>query len=104
MKIIQLPDVLHDYLVHVVERHAQQGIHPEEGTAIAQLWEYVTKNVQHLDDQELRKMAAAGTPTGQSTVPPAEPTIVTQERVYKSLVRPVEDSAQDKNPTTSESK
>lgn len=66
MKILQLPDVLHEYLVHVVEKHAQQGIHPEEGVAIAHLWEAVTKQVQHIDDKELMKMAVAGTPGGQS--------------------------------------
>lgn len=66
MKILQLPDVLHEYLVHVVEKHAQQGIHPEEGVAIAHLWEAITKKVQHIDDKELMKMAAAGTPDGQS--------------------------------------
>lgn len=71
MKILQLPDVLHEYLVHVVEKHAQQGIHPEEGVAIAHLWEAVTKKVQSIDDKELMKAAAAGLPSGQSPVVPA---------------------------------
>jgi len=60
MKIIQLPDVLHEYLVHVLEKHAGSGIHPEEGIAIAKLWESVTKGATHIDDTEVRKMAAAG--------------------------------------------
>lgn len=70
MKILQLPDVLHEYLIHVVEKHAQQGIHPEEGVAIAHLWDAVTKNVQSIDDKEIMKMAAASMPSGQS-IPPA---------------------------------
>jgi hypothetical protein len=84
MKILQLPDVLHEYLVHVVEKHAQQGIHPEEGVAIAHLWEAVTKKVQHIDDKELMKMAAAGTPGGQSAIvpPSADPV---QDAVYPEV-------------------
>ena len=72
MKVIQLPDVLHEYLVHVVENHAGKGIHPEEGIAIARLYEAVTKNVTHIDDAEVRKMAAAAAPQGQSPVPGEE--------------------------------
>ena len=68
MKVIQLPDVLHEYLVHVIEKHASSGIHPEEGIAVARLWEAVTKTVTHIDDVEVRKMAAAASPTGQSSV------------------------------------
>ena len=68
MKVIQLPDVLHDYLVHVIEKHAGSGIHPEEGVAVARLWEAVTKNATHIDDAEVRKMATAGVPQGQ-TIP-----------------------------------
>jgi len=71
MKVIQLPDVLHDYLVHVVEKHAGSGIHPEEGVAIARLWEAITKHVSHIDDAEVRKMAASGTPQGQTIPTPA---------------------------------
>jgi hypothetical protein len=84
MKILQLPDVLHEYLVHVVEKHAQQGIHPEEGVAIAHLWEAVTKQVQTIDDKELMKMAVAGTPGGQSTpvTPTADPV---QDKVYPEV-------------------
>ncbi len=60
MKVIQLPDLLYDYLVHVIEKHASSGIHPEEGTAVAHLWDAVTKRATHIDDAEVRKMAAAG--------------------------------------------
>lgn len=67
MKVIQLPDVLHEYLVHVIEKHAGSGIHPEEGIAIANLWSAITKNATHIDDAEVRKMAAAASPAGQST-------------------------------------
>jgi len=70
MKVIQLPDVLHDYLVHVIEKHAGSGIHPEEGVAIARLWEAVTKQATHIDDAEVRKMAATATPQGQSIPTP----------------------------------
>ena len=84
MKILQLPDVLHEYLVHVVEKHAQQGIHPEEGVAIAHLWEAVTKHVQSIDDKELMKMAVAGTPGGQTT--PVPPTVdPVQDKVYPEV-------------------
>jgi len=68
MKVIQLPDVLHDYLVHVIEKHAGSGIHPEEGVAVARLWEAVTKNVTHIEDAEVRRMAASAAPQGQSPV------------------------------------
>jgi hypothetical protein len=60
MKVYQLPDVLHEYLVHVIEKHAASGIHPEEGVAIARLWEAVTKQVTHIDDAQVKAMAAAG--------------------------------------------
>jgi hypothetical protein len=66
MKVIQLPDVLHDYLVHVIEKHAGQGIHPEEGIAVARLYEAVTKLATHIDDADVKKMAAAASPQGQS--------------------------------------
>jgi len=70
MKVIQLPDVLHDYLVHVIEKHAAGGIHPDEGLAVSKLWEAVTKTVTHVPDDHIRAMAASGTPTGQSTPGP----------------------------------
>jgi len=66
MKVIQLPDVLYDYLVHVIEKYAGSGIHPEEGMAVAKLWEIVTKNAAHIDDAEVRKMAASASPQEQS--------------------------------------
>jgi hypothetical protein len=72
MKVIQLPDVLHEYLVHVLEKHAGQGIHPEEGIAVARLYEAVTKLATHIDDAEVKKMAAAAAPQGQSPVPGEE--------------------------------
>lgn len=59
MKVIQLPDPLYDYLVHLIE---SAGVHPREGVAIYHLWEAVTKNATHIDDAEVRKMAAAGAP------------------------------------------
>jgi hypothetical protein len=72
MKVIQLPDVLHEYLVHVIEKHAGAGIHPEEGIAVARLYEAVTKNATHIDDAEVRKMTTAAAPQGQSPVPGEE--------------------------------
>jgi hypothetical protein len=62
MKVFQMPDVLYDYLVHIVEKHGASGIHPEEGFALSKVWEAVTKNVTHIDDAEVRKMADAGAP------------------------------------------
>lgn len=78
MKVIQLPDVLHEYLVHVIEKHAGQGIHPEEGIAVARLYEAVTKLATHIDDADVKKMAAAATPQGQSEpqVPQTEPDVL----------------------------
>jgi hypothetical protein len=70
MKVIQLPDVLHEYLVHVIEKHAGSGIHPEEGLAVSKLWEAVTVKATHIDDAQVQKMAAAATPSGQSPLPP----------------------------------
>jgi hypothetical protein len=70
MKVIQLPDVLHEYLVHVLEKHAGSGIHPEEGMAVSKLWEAITKNATHIDDADVRKMAAAGAPPTET---PDEP-------------------------------
>jgi hypothetical protein len=78
MKIVQLPDVLHEYLVHVIEKHAAGGIHPEEGLAVARLYEAVTKLVTHIDDEQARLMAAAATPQGQSVpaAPQTEPDLI----------------------------
>jgi hypothetical protein len=73
MKVLQLPDVLHEYLVHVLEKHAASGIHPEEGMAIAKLWEATVKNVTHIDDTAIAKAAVAGSPAGQSPVVPGPP-------------------------------
>ena len=56
MRIIQLPDPLHEYLVHVVEKHAASGIHPEEGLALSKLWEAVTRAVA-VDEAALQKRA-----------------------------------------------
>jgi hypothetical protein len=62
--------VLHEYLTHVIEKHAGSGIHPEEGIAVARLWEAVTKNATHIPDAEIAKMAAAG---AAPVEPPAAP-------------------------------
>jgi len=62
VKILNLPDVLHEYLVHLIETHAARGIHPEEGMAIARLWQCV-QNVTTIPDDEIRRVAAAGTPS-----------------------------------------
>lgn len=77
MKVIQLPDVLHDYLLHVIEKHAGSGIHPEEGVAVSKLWEAAQK-ATHIDDAEVRKMAAAASPQGQSIprAPQTEPDLI----------------------------
>ena len=69
MKVIQLPDSLYEYLIHVVETHALAGIRPEEGIAVAKLWEAITTKVTHIDDAEIAKMASAGIPGGQSAPP-----------------------------------
>jgi hypothetical protein len=73
MKVIQLQDSLYDYLVHLIE---SAGVHPREGIAIYHLWEAVTKNVTHIDDAEVRRMAAAGAPQGQSPVAETEPDLI----------------------------
>jgi hypothetical protein len=70
MRVIQLPDVLFEYLVHVIEKHSSSGIHPEEGLAVFQLWDNLKNKSTHIDDAALEKMAAAGSPVGQS---PADP-------------------------------
>jgi imidazolonepropionase-like amidohydrolase len=70
MKVLQLPDVLHEYLVHVLlTYHA----HPEEGVGMANLWDAVTKHVTHIDDAEVRKMAAAGAPPTEDPEPESNP-------------------------------
>lgn len=70
MKIIQLPDVLHEYLVHLIEAHAARGIHPEEGMAVSHLWDCVKNRVTTIPDAEIAKMTAAGSPEGQSAPKP----------------------------------
>jgi hypothetical protein len=80
MKILQLPDVLHEYLVHVIEKHAGSGIHPEEGLAVSKLWE-ATKNATHIPDEQIAKMAAAGAYTGQSVPGP----IATQQELSRRI-------------------
>jgi hypothetical protein len=87
MKVIQLPDVLYDYLVHVVQKHAGSGIHPEEGHAVAHLWEAVTKNVTHLDDAQVKAMADAATPQAQSPVAETDTSdLNVQDRAYGTTV------------------
>jgi len=63
MKVITLPDMLHDYLLHVLTTY--HG-HPEEGIALANLWDAVAKKANHIDDSKVAKFAQAGTPAGQS--------------------------------------
>lgn len=70
MKIIQLPDVLHEYLVHVLLTYRA---HPSEGIGMANLWEAVTKNATHIDDAQVRAMAAAGTPPTEAPANDSEP-------------------------------
>jgi hypothetical protein len=84
MKVIQLPDVLHEYLVHVIEKHAGSGIHPEEGLAVSKLWEAVTKQATHISDEQIAKMAAAGAQTGQSV-----PEAVTSHSEHEEIIREV---------------
>jgi hypothetical protein len=72
MKVIQLPDVLHEYLLHVIEKHAGSGIHPEEGTALAHLWDAVSKHAQHFDDAQIKAMATAGTPPIEPSPEPGQ--------------------------------
>ena len=81
MKVLQLPDVLHEYLVHVIEHHAASGIHPEEGLALSKLWEAATKQVTHIPDEQIAKMAAAGSAGGQSV-----PTVVAEHQELETLV------------------
>jgi hypothetical protein len=59
MKIIQLPDVLHEYLTNLVEAHGARGIHPEEGLALNRLY-LAVKAAQHIPDEEIARMAEAG--------------------------------------------
>jgi hypothetical protein len=58
MKIIQLTDELHEYLLHVLKRHSGMGVDPTEGMAVFQLWDSVTKAV-HIDPNQLKKAQAA---------------------------------------------
>jgi imidazolonepropionase-like amidohydrolase len=75
MKVIQLQDVLHEYLVHVLlTYHA----HPTEGVGIANLWEAVTKNVTHIDDAQVKAMAAAGAPPPPPDENPNSPNAVVE--------------------------
>jgi hypothetical protein len=82
MRVVTLTDDFYEYLVHVLEQYAGRGIRPEEGHAIAGLWESVAK-AQHIDDEAIAKLAHAASPAGQSPVPDTELT-----------------GQQDKNPTT----
>jgi hypothetical protein len=58
MKIIQLPDELHEYLLHVLKRHAGSGIDPTEGLAVFHLFDAV-KNAVHLDPNAIKQAQAA---------------------------------------------
>jgi hypothetical protein len=59
MKILQLTDDLHDYLVHVLKNYSASGINPQEGLAIYHLWNAVTKDVQHIDPAKLTQIQSA---------------------------------------------
>jgi hypothetical protein len=74
MKILNLPDVLHEYLIHLLETHAARGIHPEEGMAIARLWDCVNNRATTIPDAEIEKMVKAGTPPVPGD-PPSAPRI-----------------------------
>lgn len=67
MRVIQLPDVLHEYLVHVLEKHAASGIHPEEALAVSKLWEAITKQATHISDDQIAKMVSAGATGAERT-------------------------------------
>jgi hypothetical protein len=69
MKIIQIPDVLHQYLIHVLETHASRGIHPDEGLAVNRLWEAVTVHVTTISDAEIEKAAKPEPPSASYGVP-----------------------------------
>lgn len=58
MKVIQLPDVLYEYLVRTIEAHGARGIHPEEGLALNRLWDAVVNRVTTIPDADLQKAAA----------------------------------------------
>jgi hypothetical protein len=68
MKVIQLPDVLHEYLLGLIEMHAGRGIHPEEGLAVNRLWDAVKNRATHIDEAAIQMMAGAASPDGQSPV------------------------------------
>jgi len=57
MKILQLRDDLHEYLVYVIRSHPTP---PEECLAMHHLWEHVTKKATYVDDAAMAKMAQAG--------------------------------------------
>ena len=101
MRVIQLPDVLHEYLIHVLEKHAASGIHPEEGLAVSKLWEASVKNATHIPDAEIAKMAAAGSPGGQSAPSAVRDVEATQDwSRHKWPANPLTD---DSGPITFES-
>jgi hypothetical protein len=54
VKILQIPDVLHEYLLHVIESHAARGIHPDESMALSHLWG-AAKQVTTISDEEINK-------------------------------------------------
>lgn len=69
MKIISIPDVLHPYLVEILELHASRGIHPQEGMAINRLYEAVA-NAVSLPDSEIAKGSTVATvPPSRSDAP-----------------------------------
>lgn len=55
MKIIQLPETLHEYLMHLIESHAARGVHPKEGLALYHLYDEVTNHAQSIPDEEIQR-------------------------------------------------
>jgi hypothetical protein len=93
MKIISLPDVLHQYLLQLIETHAARGIHPEEGMAVNRLWEAVSLRVTTIPDAEVEKAAAV--------IPPAESKVECEicflEEGTTTCVRPAHQSPAHQN-------
>lgn len=73
MRVIQLPDLLYDYLLEVVELHTRRGIHPEEGLAAHQLWGAIKNHAVHIDEEAVQKAVLAASPEGQSPVRQFDP-------------------------------
>lgn len=64
MKIIQLPDVLYQYLLQLIEAYTARGIHPEEGLAVNRLYDAVKNHVTTLPDTDIERMSAGAPLSG----------------------------------------